>query len=142
MVTKTELSISPSFMAKLIRTQAGKIQDACLKARKELFYDPTMGFNHNIGGVRTSASVKNAEARVDNLTCGLVRFKFRSHRLLWFTIQGVEKRYVIECPNKWNYDLKDADDSNPYLTIEQELRNAASEMMMIDNVFNNLLKAA
>jgi hypothetical protein len=101
-----------------------------------------MGFNHNIGGVRTSASVKNAEARVDNLTCGLVRFKFRSHRLLWFTIQGVEKRYVIECPNKWNYELKDTDESNPYLTIEQELRNAASEMMMIDNVFNNLLKAA
>jgi hypothetical protein len=142
MGTKTELSISPSFMAKLIRTQAGKIQDACLKARKELFYDPAMGFNHNIGGVRTSASVKNAEARVDNLTCGLVRFKFRSHRLLWFTIQGVEKRYVIECPNKWNYELKDTDESNPYLTIEQELRNAASEMMMIDNVFNNLLKAA
>lgn len=142
MGTKTELSISPSFMAKLIRTQAGKIQDACLKARKELFYDPAMGFNHNIGGVRTSASVKNAEARVDNLTCGLVRFKFRSHRLLWFTIQGVEKRYVIECPNKWNYELKDTDESNPYLTIEQELRNAASEMMMINNVFNNLLKAA
>ena len=142
MGTKTELSISPSFMAKLIRTQAGKIQDACLKARKELFYDPAMGFNHNIGGVRTCASVKNAEARVDNLTCGLVRFKFRSHRLLWFTIQGVEKRYVIECPNKWNYELKDTDESNPYLTIEQELRNAASEMMMIDNVFNNLLKAA
>lgn len=142
MGTKKELSISPSFMAKLIRTQAGKIQDACLKARKELFYDPAMGFNHNIGGVRTSASVKNAEARVDNLTCGLVRFKFRSHRLLWFTIQGVEKRYVIECPNKWNYELKDTDESNPYLTIEQELRNAASEMMMIDNVFNNLLKAA
>jgi hypothetical protein len=142
MGTKKELSISPSFLAKLIRTQAGKIQDACLKARKELFYDPAMGFNHNIGGVRTSASVKNAEARVDNLTCGLVRFKFRSHRLLWFTIQGVEKRYVIECPNKWNYELKDTDESNPYLTIEQELRNAASEMMMIDNVFNNLLKAA
>jgi len=142
MGTKTELSISPSFMAKLIRTQAGKIQDACLKARKELFYDPAMGFNHNIGGVRTSASVKNAEARVDNLTCGLVRFKFRSHRLLWFTIQGVEKRYVIECANKWNYGLKDTNESNPYLTIEQELRNAASEMMMIDNVFNNLLKAA
>ena len=142
MGTKTELSISPSFMAKMIRTQARKIQDACLKARKELFYDPAMGFNHNIGGVRTSASVKNAEARVDNLTCGLVRFKFRSHRLLWFTIQGVEKRYVIECPNKWNYELKDTDESNPYLTIEQELRNAASEMMMIDNVFNNLLKAA
>jgi hypothetical protein len=142
MGTKTELSISPSFMAKLIRTQAGKIQDACLKARKELFYDPAMGFNHNIGGVRTSASVKNAEARVDNLTCGLVRFKFRSHRLLWFTIQGVEKRYVIECANKWNYGLKDTNESNPYLTIEQELHNAASEMMMIDNVFNNLLKAA
>ncbi len=142
MGTKKELSISPSFLAKLIRTQAGKIQDACLKARKELFYDPAMGFNHNIGGVRTSASVKNAEARVDNLTCGLVRFKFRSHRLLWFTIQGVEKRYVIECPNKWNYELKDTDESNPYLTIEQEFRNAASEMMMIDNVFNNLLKAA
>lgn len=142
MDTNTNSMISPSFMAKLIRTQAGKIQDACLKARKELFYDPAMGFNHNIGGVRTSASVKNAEARVDNLTCGLVRFKFRSHRLLWFTIQGVEKRYVIECPNKWNYELKDTDESNPYLTIEQELRNAASEMMMIDNVFNNLLKAA
>ena len=142
MGTKKELSISPSFLAKLIRTQAGKIQDASLKVRKELFYDPAMGFNHNIGGVRTCASVKNAEARVDNLTCGLVRFKFRSHRLLWFTIQGVEKRYVIECPNKWNYELKDTDESNPYLTIEQELRNAASEMMMIDNVFNNLLKAA
>lgn len=142
MGTKTELSISPSFMAKLIRTQAGKIQDACLKARKELFYDPAMGFNHNIGGVRTRASVKNAEARVDNLTGGLIRFKFRSHRLLWFTIQGVEKRYVIECANKWNYELKDTDESNPYLTIEQVLNNAASEMMMIDNVFNNLLKAA
>ena len=107
MATKSNSMISPSFMAKMIRTQARKIQDACLKVRKELFYDPAMGFNHNIGGVRTRASVKNAEARVDNLTGGLIRFKFRSHRLLWFTIQGVEKRYVIECANKWNYELKD-----------------------------------
>lgn len=142
MATKSNSMISPSFMAKMIRTQARKIQDACLKVREELFYDPAMGFNHNIGGVRTRASVKNAEARVDNLTGNLIRFKFRSHRLLWFTIQGVEKRYVIECANKWIYGLKDTDESNPYLTIEQVLNNVASELMMIDNVYNNLFKAA
>ena len=134
--------ISPSFMAKLIWTKARTIQEACIKVRKELFYDQISGFDHNIGGVRTKASVKKAEARIDNLTGGLVRFKFRSHRLLWFTIQGVDKRYIIECTNKYDYNVKDSEKSNPYLTIEKELNNAASEMMMIEQAYKQLLKAA
>lgn len=126
----------------MVLTQAEKIQKACLIARKELFYDSVHGFDHNIGGVRTRASVKGAEARVDNLTCGLVRFKFRSHRLLWFSIRGLEKRYILDCANKYDYSTKDGVKTNPYLNIEDELLNAASDLMKIDKAYNELFKAA
>ncbi len=142
MDTEAKEIITPSYMAKLIQVQAGKIQNTCLKIRKELFYDSQRGFNHNIGGVRTGSSVKNAEALVDNLTGGLVRFKFRSHRLLWFSINGVEKRYLIDSANKYDYTLKDNEDSNPYLNIEKELRKAASDLIMIDKAYNEILRSA
>ena len=129
-------------VARIIKGQARKVQEKCLRARKELFYDSERGFDHNIGGVRTKASVKIAEARVDNLTGGLVRFKFRSHRLLWFSICGLEKRYILDCANKYDYATKDSDETNPYLNIEEELLNAASDLMRIDRVYNELFKAA
>lgn len=142
MDTKVKTTFTPSFMANVIRNQAGKIQEACLKVRKELFYDPARGFDHNIGGVRTRASVKSAEARVDNLTCGLVRFKFRSHRLLWFSIRGLEKRYILDCANKYDYSTKDGVKTNPYLNIEDELLNAASDLMVIDKAYSEFFIAA
>ena len=125
-----------------IRTMASRIQDECLKVRKELFFDSQRGFDHNMGGLRTRASIINAEARVDNLTGGMIRFKFRSHRLLWFSIQGVEKRYIIDCTNKYDYSIRDNDDTNPYLTIEKVLLKTASELIKIEQTYNDLLKAA
>ncbi len=113
-----------------------------MKVRKELFYDSRRGFDHNIGGVRTGSSVKNAEARVDNLTGGLVRFKFRSHRLLWFSIYGVEKRFIVECANKYDYTINDNEETNPYLHIEKKLLKAASDLIMIDKAYNELFKSA
>ncbi len=139
---KAKEIITPSYLAKLIQVQAGKIQVECLKVRKELFYDPRRGFDHNIGGVRTRRSVKNAEARVDNLTGGLVRFKFRSHRLLWFCIYGFEKRFIVDSANKYDYATKDSEETNPYLHIEKELLNAASNLIMIEKAYNELFKSA
>jgi len=118
---QTKEIVTPSLMTCVIKKLAAKIQAECLKVREELFWDSKYGFDHNIGGVRTRASVKKAEARVDNLTGGLVRFKFRSHRLLWFSIRGLEKRYILDCANKYDYYTKDSAETNPYLHIESGL---------------------
>ncbi len=142
MNTKAKTTISPSHAGAIIVIKAKRIEEECLNVRKELFYDPEDGYNHNIGGVRSRASVKKAEARVDNLTGGLVRFKFRSHRLLWFSIHGIDKRYILDCANKYNYTTIDCDETNPYLKIEKELLNAASDLMMIDKAYNELFKTA
>jgi len=135
-------TISLSTTATMVEKLAAKLQAECLKVRRLLFYDPDNGFNHNMGGVRTRASVKDAEAYINNLSGCLIRFKFRSHRMLWFTIQGVSKRYILTVPNQFDYFAVDSDKTNPYLTIEPELRKAASELKMMGQAYNELLMAA
>ena len=140
---KTDMipTISLSTTATMVEKLAAKLQAECLKVRQHLFYDPDNGFNHNMGGVRTGASVKDAEAYINNICGCLIRFKFRSHRMLWFTIQGVSKRYILSAPNQFVDDIEDSVKMNPYLTIESELRKAASELRLMERGYNLLMAA-
>ena len=128
--------------ATVVEKLAAKLQAEGLKVRKLLFFDPERGFNHNMGGVRTCASIKNAEAYINNISGGVVRFKFRSHRMLWFTVRGVAKRYIISTPNQFDFDTLESDKTNPYLKIEGELMQAASELRMMEQAYAELLMAA
>ena len=137
-----ETTISLTTTAAIMEILAAKLQAECLKVRKQLFYDSKSGFSHNVGGVRTEASAKVAEACINNISGCLIRFKFRSHRMLWFTIQGVSKRYILASPNQFDYDTVESDETNPYLKIKSELLKAASEMRKMEVVFNELANAA
>lgn len=134
---QNRLQIAATIAEKLAAT----IQVKCLSIRKELFFDPILGFNHNMGGVRTRASIKNAEAYINNISGNYIQFKFRSHRMLWFTVKGVAKRYIISTPNQFDYSIESIA-TNPYLKIENELLKAASELRMMDQVYSELLIAA
>jgi hypothetical protein len=136
------ITISLTTTAAIAERLAAKLQAECLKVRKQLFYDSKSGFSHNVGGVRTEASAKVAEACINNISGCLIRFKFRSHRMLWFTIQGVSKRYILASPNQFDYDTVESDETNPYLKIKSELLKAASEMRKMEVVFNELANAA
>ena len=136
------ITISLTTTAAIAERLAAKLQAECLKVRKQLFYDSKSGFSHNVGGVRTEASAKVAEACINNISGCLIRFKFRSHRMLWFTIQGVSKRYILTSPNQFDYDTVESDETNPYLKIKSELLKAASEMRKMEVVFNELANAA
>ena len=136
------ITISLTTTAAIAERLAAKLQAECLKVRKQLFYDSKSGFSHNVGGVRTEASAKVAEACINNISGCLIRFKFRSHRMLWFTIQGVSKRYILASPNQFDYDTVESDETNPYLKIKSELLKAASEMRKMEVVYNKLANAA
>lgn len=138
MATTISLSTTVAITEKL----AAKLQAECLKVRTLLFYDSECGFDHNVGGVRTEASVKNAEAYINNISRGLICFKFRSHRMLWFTVQGVSKRYILTAPNQFASNIEDSKKMNPYLKIEKEVLKAASELRIMERVYNELLNAA
>lgn len=141
-MVKEASSLSLFHAATLAEKLAAKLQAECLKVRKQLFYDPKRGFSHNVGGVRTEASVKEAEAFINNLSGNLIRFKFRSHRMLWFTVEGVSKRYILTAPNQFDYYTVESDETNPYLKIRNELLKVASEMRKMEVVYNELLNAA
>jgi len=126
----------------IVNKLASKLQEEALKARKVLFFDSVKGFDHNMGGVRTGASVKVAEACINNMSGCLIRFKFRSHRMLWFTIRGVSKRYILSSPNQFDYYTVESDETNPYLKIKNELLKAASDMRKMEVVYNELINAA
>jgi len=138
----TTTTISLTTTAAITEKLAAKLQAECMKVRTLLFYDSECGFDHNVGGVRTSASVKVAEASINNISGCLIRFKFRSHRMLWFTIQGVSKRYVLTAPNQFDYYTVESDQTNPYLKIKNELLKAASEMRKMEVGYNELINAA
>lgn len=131
-------------IASIAETLSAKLQAECLIIRKKLFFDPNhkIGFNHNMGGVRTEASVKEAETYINNISGNLIRFKFRSHRMLWFTVQGVSKRYILTAPNQFACNIEDSKKMNPYLKIEKEVLKAASELRIMERVYNELLNAA
>ncbi len=138
MATTISLTSTIAIAVKL----AAKLQAECLKVRKQLFYDPKSGFCHNVGGVRTDASVNEVETYINNLTDNLIRFKFRSHRMLWFTVQGVSKRYILAAPTQFASNIEDSKKMNPYLKIEKEVLKAASELRTMERVYYELLNAA
>ena len=135
-------TISLTTTAAIAERLAAKLQAECMKVRTLLFYDSGRGFDHNVGGVRTEASAKVAEASINNISGCLIRFKFRSHRMLWFTIQGVSKRYILAAPNQFDYYTVESDETNPYLKIKSELLKAASEMRKMEVVYKELANAA
>ena len=121
---------------------AAKLQDKSLEVRKELFFDPELGFNHNMGGLRgTSASRKEATEKVNAITNGVIEFHFISHRMLWFQTKGVDKRYMLNAPNEYKYGIEESAKMNPYCKIASELKNAAKEWREMDEMYQ-LIKAA
>ncbi len=135
-------TISLRTTAAIAERLAAKLQAECMKVTTRLFYDSGRGVDNNVGGVRTEASAKVAEASINNISGCLIRFKFRSHRMLWFTIQGVSKRYILAAPNQFDYYTVESDETNPYLKIKSELLKAASEMRKMEVVYNKLANAA
>lgn len=131
-----------SMVATMAEELAAKLQDKSLEVRKELFFDPELGFNHNMGGLRgTSASRKEATEKVNAITNGVIEFHFISHRMLWFQTKGVDKRYMLNAPNEYKYGIEESAKMNPYCKIASELKNAAKEWREMDEMYQ-LIKAA
>ena len=130
-----------SDVATMAEELAEKLQDESLDVRKELFLDPELGFNHNLGGVRTSASREKTTEKVNAITKGVIEFHFISHRRLWFQTPGVDKLYMLNAPNEYKYDIEDSVKMNPYCKIASELKKAAKEWREMDEMYQRL-KAA
>ena len=130
-----------SKVATMAEELAMKLQEDCLKVRTELFFDPELGFNHNLGGVRTAASRREATKNINAITNGMIEFHFVSHRRLWFRAKGVQKRYMIHAPKEYNYGIKESAKMNPYRKIANKLKKAAKEWKEMDAMYE-LLKAA
>jgi len=130
-----------STVATMAEELAEKLEDESLVVRKELFFDPELGFNHNLGGVRTSASRKETTEEVNAITKGVIEFHFISHRRLWFQTPGVDKLYMLNAPNEYKYDIEDSVKMNPYCKIASELKKAAKEWREMDEMYQRL-KAA
>ena len=141
MVKKTSV-FSLQNVAMLVDMFAAKLQAECIEVRRELFFDPVLGFNHNMGGVRTGASRKEATEKINAITNGVVEFHFISHRRLWFQIKGVDKRYIIHASNEYLFETEDSTKMNPYEKVAKELIKAAKEWGQMEELYNNLLNAA
>lgn len=130
-----------SMTAARIEQFASKLQTEGLKIRKLLFFDPERGFNHNMGGVRTSASLEDATKRINAITDGFIKFHFVSHRRLWFEVQGVDKRYTLHCANEYDFNTKEAPDTNPYNKVANELVKALKERDEMEKMYQRLIAA-
>ena len=137
MITKVTLSTT----AKTIEQLASKLQAEGLKIRKLLFFDPERGFNHNMGGVRTSASLEDATKRINAITDGFIKFHFVSHRRLWFEVEGIDKRYTLHCANEYDFNTKEAPDTNPYNKVANELVKALKERDEMEKMYQLLIAA-
>ena len=138
---KMKKNYSLSTVAIMAEKLAAKLQEESLEVRNELFFDPELGFNHNLGGVRTDASSKEATEKINAITNGIIEFNFVSHRRLWFQTEGVDKRYIIHTANEYKYETKESKRNNPYSKIANELKKAAKEWKEMDETYQ-LLKAA
>ena len=142
MHSNNKVFMTLSMVATMAEKLAAKLQDKSLEVRKELFFDPELGFNHNMGGLRgTSASRKEATEKVNAITNGVIEFHFISHRMLWFQTKGVDKRYMLNAPNEYKYGIEESAKMNPYCKIASELKNAAKEWREMDEMYQ-LIKAA
>ena len=117
------------------------IQEFALEIRKELFYDPIKGFNHNMGGVRTRASLKDATNKVNAITDGFITFHFVSHRRLWFEIEGIDKRYTLHSANEYDFNTKESADTNPYNKIAVAIKKALKERDDMERTYQLLIAA-
>jgi len=136
---KTTISL-PTTAAKA-KELAPKLQAECLKVRKQLFYDPQKGFNHNMGGVRTEASLQDATNKVNAITDGFITFHFVSHRRLWFEVKGVDKRYTLHCANEYDFYTKESADTNPYNKIAVAIKKALRERDEMERTYQLLIAA-
>lgn len=128
-------------MATKAKELAPKLQAECLKVRKQLFYDPQKGFNHNMGGVRTEASLQDATNKVNAITDGFITFHFVSHRRLWFEVKGVDKRYTLHCANEYDFYTKESADTNPYNKIAVAIKKALRERDEMERTYQLLIAA-
>ena len=117
------------------------IQEFALEIRKELFYDPIKGFNHNMGGVRTRASLKEATNKVNAITDGFITFHFVSHRRLWFEIEGIDKRYTLHSANEYDFNTKESAATNPYNKIAVAIKKALKERDEMERTYQLLIAA-
>jgi len=123
------------------RKKADFIQKSALEIRKELFYDPIKGFNHNMGGVRTGASLKDATNKVKAITGGFITFHFVSHRRLWFEIEGVDKRYTLHSANEYDFYTRESAATNPYNKIAAAIIKALKERDEMERTYQLLIAA-
>ena len=141
MKTITKSLIPLSSMAINTIALARKIQEESLKVRKELFYDQELGFDHNMGGVRTRASLEDVTKRINDITDGYIEFHFVSHRRLWFEIKGVDKRYTIHTANEYDYYTKESPATNPYNKIAAAVIKALKERDEMEKMYQHLIAA-
>ena len=130
-----------SITAAKAKELAPKLQAECLKVRKQLFYDPQKGFNHNMGGVRTEVSLQDATNKVNAITDGFITFHFVSHRRLWFEVEGVDKRYTLHCANEYDFKTKESADTNPYNKIAAAIIKALKERDEMERTYQLLIAA-
>ena len=136
---KTTISL-PTTAAKA-KELATLVQAECLKVRKQLFYDPQKGFNHNMGGVRTEVSLQDVTNRVNSITDGFITFHFVSHRRLWFEIEGVNKRYTLHCANEYDFYTRESAATNPYNKIAVAIKKALKERDEMERTYQLLIAA-
>jgi len=130
-----------SITAAKAKELAPKLQAECLKVRKQLFYDPQKGFNHNMGGVRTEVSLQDATNKVNAITDGFITFHFVSHRRLWFEIEGVDKRYTLHCANEYAFYTRESAAINPYNKIAAAIIKALKERDEMERTYQLLIAA-
>ncbi len=130
-----------SITAAKAKELAPKLQAECLKVRKQLFYDPQKGFNHNMGGVRTEVSLQDVTNRVNSITDGFITFHFVSHRRLWFEIEGVNKRYTLHCANEYDFYTRESAATNPYNKIAVAIKKALKERDEMERTYQLLIAA-
>ena len=123
------------------RKKADLIQEIALEIRKELFYDPIKCFNHNMGGVRTEASLQDATNKVNAITDGFITFHFVSHRRLWFELKGVDKRFTLHSANEYDFNTKESAATNPYNKIAVAIKKALNERDEMERTYQLLIAA-
>ena len=123
------------------RKKANLIQEIALEIRKELFYDPIKCFNHNMGGVRTEASLQDATNKVNAITDGFITFHFVSHRRLWFELKGVDKRFTLHSANEYDFNTKESAATNPYNKIAVAIKKALNERDEVERTYQLLIAA-
>ena len=124
-----------------VEKKADYLQKLAIEIRKELFHDPICGFDHNMGGVRTDASIEYATRRINAITDGFITFHFVSHRRLWFEFEGVDKRYTLHCANEYDFNTKESIATNPYNEIAVEVIKALKERDEMEKMYQHLIAA-